>query len=65
MPWFLYYSDLLIPVSVSGFTIEDVARNGAEIAKGILGDAAAYCLYDDGKVIIIEYWSGGGMCLRS
>jgi hypothetical protein len=64
MPWFLYYSDLLIPVSVEGYTIEDVVENGAEVVRGFLGDVSAYCLYDDGKVIIIEYWSERGVSAK-
>ncbi len=53
-----------MPVKVEGYTIEDVVKNGAEIVGRFLGDVSAYCVYDDGKTIVIEYWSERGVAAK-
>ncbi|MGC8544024.1 MAG: hypothetical protein ACP5NQ_08785 [Vulcanisaeta sp.] len=55
MPWFIYYLDVFRPMSIEGYTIEAVVRNGAEITKNVLGNVEKYYLYDNGRVIVVGY----------
>ncbi|MGC8544172.1 MAG: hypothetical protein ACP5NQ_09535 [Vulcanisaeta sp.] len=57
MPWFLYYMDLFRPVDFRAYTINDAVRAGAEIIKEILNNVNKYCIYENGEILIIEYWS--------